>query len=346
MKDKNWIKSPLEEKSGTWWNVFRLVPKESEVPNVDFSAGSIGSSSAGVSLGGITTTATAAGTSDPDTAATTPASLSSVTNVLSSTVVVQTGRETVTETTLPVVCTAEEQQHVEMLSKLYEIVEDKARCHLCGFLSHDPTFVMTHIMESHPNWQQCIPTPTPVTYRKLGNVNNYPEWKDDLKKDFVDLIVNKCSLDTRVAWAKNEKITNQYKFLEIRSEILRKLVEHIAQVYGTVSSPNFKTLEFIVKEILAPGYPFMFRADDDSASTIPGLGFGYRRGGLKGVENLHKNLWDQVYQKQCKLRKEMMGASNDNDDEGDNEVDTGRGSGKKGRKPYKYGKQTFFLLKN
>ena len=352
MKDVNWVKSPLENKSGTWWNIFKLVSKETQPgagANVDSSAGSFGfslgeaaatSSSAGFSLGGITSMT--AGTSDPAVAASTLASLSSVTNVVSSSAAGQTVQETVTETTLPV-WSVEEQQHVEMLSKLYEIIDDgKARCHLCGYLSNDPNVVMTHIMESHPNWQQSIPTP--VIYRKLGNVNNYPEWKEDLKQKFVDLIVDKCSLDTRVAWAQNEKITNQAKFLEIRSEILRKLVDHIVQIYGTVSAPNYKTLEYVVKEILAPGYPFMFRADDNSASNIPNLGFGYRRGGLKGIENLHKNLWDQIYQKQLKLKKEMMLSTTDNDEDvGDNEAETGPGSGRRGRKPHKYGKQTFFL---
>ena len=171
----------------------------------------------------------------------------------------------------------------------------------------------------------------PENYKRLGNVNNYPEWKTDLKENFVEWIINKCSLDTRVAWAQNEMITDQRKFAEVRSEIIRKVVNHVVDVYGTVSSPKIRTLESIVNDILGPGYPFMFR----DATSIPSLGFGYGRGGLRGISNLPNNLWNDVYQKQSKLRKEMMHFSNDDDEVGN------IGTWKKGRsrKPHKYGMQ-------
>lgn len=227
-------------------------------------------------------------------------------------------------------------EKIHLLSKLYEMVDDNARCLLCPFLSPDPNITMTHILD-HPNWSQFLPSvmsDVNVHVRKLGNVNNYPEWKEDLKKNFVDEIINKCSQDTRVAWAQNEKLTDQEKFLEVRNEIINKLVNFIADVYGTVSSPSYKTLDSVVKEILAPGYPYMFRNDEDSASSNPNLGFGYGRGGLKGLENLHKNLWDKIYLKQSKLKKEAMIPSTD-EEAGD---DQGNRTGRKTRRPHKYGK--------
>ena len=284
MLDDKWIKS-LEEKSGTVWNVFKLVAEE-PLEEVEVAAPE-----------------TQDEAQSNDTAA-----------------VVQPFNENVISM----------DEKIHMLSKLYEMVGDNARCLLCGYLSPDPNVVMSHILD-HPNWTQFLP---PVNVRKLGNVNNYPEWKEDLKRNFVDEIINKCSQDTRVAWAQNEKITDQAKFLEVRTEIINKLVNYIVEVYGTVSTPNYKTLESLVKDILASEYPYMFRTDEDSAHSNPSLGFGYGRGGLKGLENLHKNLWDKIYLKQSKLKKDLMVPSND-DEEGDEQVNR---TGRKSRKPHKYGK--------
>ena len=148
-------------------------------------------------------------------------------------------------------------------------------------------------------------------------------------RDLINFYFPKCSHDTKVAWNQNEVITDRRKFTDIRSEILRLLVSHIVDVYGTVSSPKLKSLEYVVNNILRPGYPFMFSDDDNSALSIPSLGSGYGRGGIKGNLNLYKCLWDSVYQKQCKLKKGMMLPSCDDDEEGN--------KGKRGRKPHKYG---------
>ena len=286
MLDDKWVKS-LEDKSGTVWHVFKLVPKEPLVEVAEAGA--------------------------PET---------------------HDGAQSDTLTVVQDlnVNVASIDEKIQILSKLYEMVGDNARCLICGYLSPDPNVVMSHILD-HPDWTQFLPS---VNVRKLGNVNNYPEWKEDLKKNFVDEIINKCSQDTRVAWAQNEKITDQAKFLEVRTEIINKLVNYIVDVYGTVSTPKYKTLESLVKDILAPGYPYMFRTDEDSAQSNPSLGFGYGRGGLKGLENLHKNLWDKIYLKQSKLKKDLMISTND-EEAGDHDDQVNR-NGRKTRRPHKYGK--------
>ena len=232
--------------------------------------------------------------------------------------------------------------NVAALQQLCEQVEDNHRCIICGFLSTDASVVLAHIVNDHQNWQELLET---GKRRKLGNVNNYPEWKKDLEKNFCETIISKCSLATRTAWNSNEKITDRSKFQEVRTEILKELVNHIVDVFGVVSTPNHKTLDAVLSDILAPGYPFMFGQNNDSATNVVGLGFGYGLGGMNGLKTLSKNLWDRIYQKQTKLKNALLqsaAAPNTRNDGGEGEEDGQNDesvatASKKGKKPFKYG---------
>ena len=231
--------------------------------------------------------------------------------------------------------------NVAAVQQLCEQVEDNHRCIICGFLSPDSNVVLVHIVNDHQNWQELLET---GKRRKLGNVNNYPEWKKDLEKNFQETIISKCSLATRTAWNSNEKIADRSKFQEVRTEILKELVNHIVAVYGIVSTPNHKTLDAVLSDILSPGYPFMFGQNNDSAANVVGLGFGYGLGGMNGLKTLSKNLWDRIYQKQTKLKKALLqsaAAPNTHNDGGEGE-DEGNDESlatapRKGKKPFKYG---------
>ena len=232
--------------------------------------------------------------------------------------------------------------NIVAVQQLCEQVEDNHRCIICGFLSTDVSVVLVHIVNDHHNWQQLLET---GKMRKLGNVNNYPEWKKDLEKNFHETIISKCSLATRTAWNSNEKITDRSKFQEVRSEIIKELINHIVDVFGVVSTPNHKTLDAVLSDVLAPGYPFMFGKNDDSASKVDGLGFGYGLGGMNGLKTLSKNLWDRIYQKQTKLKKSLLqsaaGLNTRNDggegEEEGNDDESVATASRKGKKPFKYG---------
>ena len=215
------------------------------------------------------------------------------------------------------------------LSGLYTTIGDNFRCTECGFLTNDMTTLFDHILQKHSESESRVVC---QASSQKGNVHVNPQWKDDLKQNFDDLIINKCSEVTRIAWQTKETISDRAKFLDVRKEILKLTMDHIVAVYGIVSSPKVHCLESVVKDILAVGYPFMFGDSDTSASNDRNLGFGYGAGGLNGVKHLPKQMWDRIYQKQTALRRLNTGPKDDLDLE-----DESRASSTKGRKPFKYG---------
>ena len=220
------------------------------------------------------------------------------------------------------------------LSGLYTKVGENFRCSSCGFLTSEMTFLFDHILQKHSETETKSVTQNST---QLGNVHINPQWKQNLKVNSDDLIIGKCSEATRIAWQTKEKLRTRAKFLEVRGEILKMVINHIVDVFGTVSSPKVSSLESVVKDILAVGYPFMFADSETSTSNDKNLGFGYGAGGVSGVKYLPKQLWDKIYQKQTVLRTQNSQQTNNPDDD----CVEDSALSKKGRKPFKYGEFIF-----
>ena len=221
---------------------------------------------------------------------------------------------------------------VNRFSGLFSSVAGGHMCNVCGFQAVSEDDICLHIASSHKDWPHLLLDNTSQQAR--GNVHNNPDWLPRFKNNFFFEIVSKLSQQTREAWVNNEKISDNEKFVTVRKEILQALVNKIVCVYGTVSTPNHKVLSEVVSGILAPGYPFMFSAREGGARAM-GHGdkaVGYAKGGLKGVADLPKQLWGQIFKKQIALKKEANPSREEDDTE---ENVPARRRGKKG--PYKYG---------
>ena len=196
----------------------------------------------------------------------------------------------------------------------------------CGFLSPDIRLVFSHV-DSHRGWQDYIQSEVEGTTR---NVHLNPSWKTELKENFQEKVIDKCSQDTREAWANKKEEKNIGKFTEIRNEIIRKLVDALYEAHGFVSTPSYHTLEGIVSDILADHYPYMFK-ETNTESREQSLTLGYGRGGALGLKNLHKQIWQKIYNRQMEERKEILAKKEQSGD-----VEPGE-SLKQGNNPATYG---------
>ena len=199
----------------------------------------------------------------------------------------------------------------------------------CGFLSPDIRLVFNHV-DSHRGWQEYIKPEKEEEIPRTRNVHLNPSWKEELKEKFQEKVIDRCSQDTREAWAEKRQEENMGKFTEIRNEIIRKLVDALYEVHGLVSTPSYHTLEGIVSEILADSYPYMFK-ESDKERREPGLTLGYGRGGALGLKNLHKQIWQKIYNKQMEERKAILANKEKSGD-----VEPGE-SLKQGNNPATYG---------
>ena len=209
----------------------------------------------------------------------------------------------------------------------YEEIDKNIRCKLCGFLTEEVTVVCGHLQHQHDNWRQEV---SRIKKRRLGNVNANPYWQDELKRNFYEIIISKCSQTTRDSWCSKEVINNKEKFIGVRTEILKILREHIVEIFGTVSTPSLQDLESVVG-FLASGYPFMFGDGEGAAGKSKDVSSGYGCGGAFGNRYLAKSLRDRISQKQTALRLEESKAEGTCD--GEEETLKIR----KGNKAQKYG---------
>ena len=221
----------------------------------------------------------------------------------------------------------------------YEEIDKNIRCKICGFLTEEITVVCGHLQQQHDNWREEV---SRIKKRRLGNVNANPDWQEELKRNFYEIIISKCSLMTRDSWCSKEVINNKEKFIGVRTEILKFLREHIVEIFGTVSTPSLQVLESVVG-FLASGYPFMFGDGEGAASKSKDISSGYGCGGAFGNRYLAKSLRDRISQKQTALRLEESKAEGTCDEREETHVT------RKGNKAQKYGnvvtsKFSFYIL--
>ena len=202
-------------------------------------------------------------------------------------------------------------------------------CSICGYKDGDLARVAGHIMTQHPLWKDYKITQA----KQISNVYLSPDWKQKLNENFIQVVVQKCSEDSRAAWSTNENIHDQAKYTIIRREIVQKLVDYIVGVFGTTSCPSVDDLREIVRENLTDGYPWMFGTGENTASKDNKISHGYGRGGINGAEELPRQLRDRIAKQISKKRKAEI--IDENPDEGGSCSDLS--ATKKGRKPSKYG---------
>ena len=219
---------------------------------------------------------------------------------------------------------------VDEFKEGYSFINGNCRCLICGFLSNEVVTVCSHILDQHGNdWRESI---AKMLNKKRGNVHLYPNWDKELKRNFDELLISKCSEKTRIAWRSKEVIDDKESFISVRTEILSGLINHIVDVYGIVSTPTQSVIEESVVSLIKQGYPFMFSDVEGSASSNKKLNKGYGCGGAFGNKYLAKNLRDRISQKQSALRLAQMNSAVGSTEE---EVTA---PFKKGNRPHKYGK--------
>ena len=209
----------------------------------------------------------------------------------------------------------------------YIQVDEHFRCSLCGYLTDSVLSVCCHLQEQHVNWENTLEEKK----RKLGNVNDYPQWKEDLRDNFDEIIISKCSQPTKAAWTSKKSIENREEYIQVRTEILQRTRSHIVQIYGTVSTPNLKVMDYVVN-ILSRGYPYMFSNEEGGSTKSKSIGTGYGCGGAFGNKYLAKNMRDRIAQRQSALRSEELKAQGACDEDDVSPLT------KKGKRAQKYGK--------
>ena len=224
------------------------------------------------------------------------------------------------------------QEEFDQMSKLVACEDNNiSRCLMCGFVARELGSVTNHIFSQHPLWRDWRKEPSSSV--NSSTVFQSPNWKKTLTDNFDALVIQKCSQDTREAWASNLEVRDLEKYTLIRREILHKLVDYIAGIFGTISCPSIEDLRFIHRETLVGGYVWMFGTGDNSASRDEEVSHGYGRGGINGAEELPKHLRDRISKLIAKKRKdELLKEANSR---GEDEADLS--ASKKGRRPNKYG---------
>ena len=102
------------------------------------------------------------------------------------------------------------------------ISEPKFKCSLCGYASDWQLSSVKHMKEKHAQWREIVggdstitdnavqhaaaSSPSPAQHSASTTVHTNPRWMDEFKTDFVELIVDKCSVVTKDAFEKNDDV--------------------------------------------------------------------------------------------------------------------------------------------
>lgn len=219
-------------------------------------------------------------------------------------------------------------EDLELVKNVYDQIDGgNYRCSLCGYLSNDSNAVVAHIIYEHQDWKNSIAQSSQKTSTSACNIFENSNWKSILKQNFQAMVIDKCSEDTRIAWNQNKDVAIMPKYVEIRTEILKKLAERIFEMHGTGKTPSQSDLEDIVNDCLTRGYPKMF----GEANTKR----GYGAGGANPNKQLPKQLKARIFAMQLRLREEVL--REDGQVSQDVDASQRRNGAKKGRTGDKYG---------
>ena len=96
--------------------------------------------------------------------------------------------------------------------------------------------------------------------KKTLTVHSNPNWKQDLKKNYKEIIIDNCTKPTRDAveeneiikvhlrkisrWALNGNFQDQRRKRAIRNEIINTVIDNLLEVYGGVGCPSKNIVRF------------------------------------------------------------------------------------------------------
>lgn len=152
----------------------------------------------------------------------------------------------------------------------------------------------------------------PMVFSTKGNLESLESF---------DSVVQSWSLRTQEAWINNMKFTLEdvKEVRMIRHEIINSLVDKLFEIHGTFSVPRKAQIKEILQDIHMVKYPWMFSKGPDTKDSVPGLNSGKALGGVHGIDNLPKQIWDKWNEKTNKAREALAVES------------------RKGRKPPRFG---------
>lgn len=84
-----------------------------------------------------------------------------------------------------------------------------------------------------------------------------PNWLNNLKMGFNSIVVQKCSLQTKLAVENNEYIENNFEFRKIKTELISTLMEQVKSSFGSIGKPPIDQWREIAN-LLGHKYPAMF----------------------------------------------------------------------------------------
>ena len=155
----------------------------------------------------------------------------------------------------------------------------------------------TDLMYTAPRSEtlSCVPLSQidEVSTSSTSHLN--PNWLDNIKKNFQDIVVAKCSTKVHEAVAKNDKINHVNKKKEVRKELIDETISHLMDVHGFSTKPTIAEMRQIVFE-MAFHYPAMFKEDE---------GHGYGLGGDRGLDGLANQMLDKLRKRQTAAKAEV-----------------------------------------
>jgi hypothetical protein len=124
-----------------------------------------------------------------------------------------------------------------------------------------------------------------------------PHWLKEMKKNFKNVVIDKCSRKVQEAVENNTKISDIRKKKEVRNSIINETVSCLLEIFGGVGKPGVAEVREIVSE-MGFHYPAMFKDDD--------VGFGYGLGGSKGVAGLANQMLDRFRSRAEEAKKKPL----------------------------------------
>ena len=103
------------------------------------------------------------------------------------------------------------------------------------------------------------------------NIHQNPNWLKDLKRNFKEEIIDKCSARTISAVNENEYISEPKEFLRVKNEIVNTVLDKLKKVHGSVGKPGKSVMKEMMLKLIKI-YPNMFdECDEPSKRQVPGL---------------------------------------------------------------------------
>ena len=175
----------------------------------------------------------------------------------------------------------------------------KYSCNMCNFATVKVSECRIHLDEQHENWMSESEVVSKVRKNVIADsislnatmdddllnedvgksadvvasqtVHTKPDWRENLTKNFMTLIISKCSLRTREAVESNENIQDSKLRKATENEIINTTISHLETVFGGVCAPRLSDCREIALK-LTHVYPGMFNVVGSSNEELVSYG--------------------------------------------------------------------------